>query len=60
MTTNEDDEKKEERTLNVAIVGCSHGELDTIYESIAQRERELRLKVDLLLCCGDFQVRRAV
>lgn len=42
--------------LNVAIVGCSHGELDKIFDTLRQRESDLQIKIDLLLCCGDFQV----
>lgn len=43
--------------LQVAIEGCCHGELDAIYASLARAEREKAVKVDLLLICGDFQVR---
>jgi lariat debranching enzyme len=41
--------------VNVAIEGCCHGELDTIYSTIAARESSSHSKVDLLLICGDFQ-----
>ena len=44
--------------LRVAIVGCAHGELDNIYSTIAEMERSQRAKIDLLLCCGDFQAVR--
>lgn len=37
--------------------GCAHGELGTIYATIAEAERFSQDKVDLLICCGDFQVR---
>jgi len=42
----------------VAIEGCTHGELEKIYEAIAKLEGEYGKKVDLLLCCGDFQSTR--
>ena len=45
--------------LNVIVKGCCHGELDTIYASIAEVERRRGVQVDLLLCCGDFQSLRA-
>ena len=42
-------------SINVAIEGCCHGELDKIYYTIAEAERESGKKVDLLIVCGDFQ-----
>nr|PVC51583.1 lariat debranching enzyme [Theileria orientalis] len=41
--------------LQIAVEGCCHGELDKIYERIRSHELESGTKVDLLLCCGDFQ-----
>ena len=40
----------------VAVEGCAHGSLDEIYEAIRQLHATKGIKVDLLLCCGDFQV----
>jgi hypothetical protein len=40
----------------IAIEGCGHGELDRIYETMALLERREGKKIDLLICCGDFQV----
>ncbi|CAB0030631.1 unnamed protein product [Trichogramma brassicae] len=37
--------------MRIAIVGCAHGELDRIYKKC----RDSCKKVDLILCCGDFQ-----
>lgn len=37
--------------------GCSHGELDEIYEQILVNEKETSERVDLVLLCGDVQVR---
>ncbi|KAF8821058.1 Ser/Thr phosphatase family protein [Cardiosporidium cionae] len=39
----------------VAIEGCCHGELNTIYETLAKIESSQGISVDLLICCGDFQ-----
>ena len=38
--------------------GCMHGELDDVYASIRHLEEENGIKVDLLICCGDFQAIR--
>ena len=43
-------------SLQIAIEGCCHGELDKIYDAILELESRDNIKVDLLLCCGDFQV----
>ena len=42
--------------MKIAVEGCSHGELDAIYASLNRIEREKKIKVDLLLIGGDFQV----
>lgn len=44
--------------MKIAIEGCCHGELDMIYETIQFMEQKENTKVDLLLCCGDFQAVR--
>lgn len=41
----------------IAVNGCCHGELDALYAVVQQVEREQNIKVDLLICCGDFEVR---
>ncbi|KAI6178093.1 DBR1 domain-containing protein [Aphelenchoides besseyi] len=43
--------------LRIAVVGCSHGELNKIYDMIVEQEKSGE-KIDLLLCCGDFQAMR--
>ena len=43
--------------MKVAVEGCAHGELEKIYDTIAFLEEKDGVKVDLLICCGDFQVR---
>jgi lariat debranching enzyme len=42
-------------TLHVAVQGCCHGELNKIYDACREHERVTGKKIDLLLCCGDFQ-----
>ncbi|KAM3917371.1 lariat debranching enzyme [Leptodactylus fuscus] len=44
--------------MKIAVEGCCHGELDKIYETIQLLEKVGNTKVDLLLCCGDFQAVR--
>ena len=41
--------------MKIAVEGCAHGELNKIYESVAYIETREGIKVDLLICCGDFQ-----
>jgi hypothetical protein len=45
-------------TLQIAVEGCCHGELDAIYNHIHQLEARDHYKVELLLICGDFQAVR--
>ena len=44
--------------MKIAVEGCCHGELDKIYETLQHLEKTEGIKVDLLLCCGDFQAVR--
>jgi len=44
--------------LQIAVEGCCHGELDKIYEAVGELERMDGKKIDLLICCGDFQAVR--
>ncbi|XP_061698639.1 lariat debranching enzyme [Syngnathoides biaculeatus] len=44
--------------MKIAVEGCCHGELDKIYETITYLEKKEAVKVNLLLCCGDFQAVR--
>ncbi|KAJ8668130.1 hypothetical protein QAD02_009793 [Eretmocerus hayati] len=44
--------------MRIAVEGCAHGELEIIYETIRESEKVDGKKVDLLLCCGDFQATR--
>ena len=42
----------------IAVEGCAHGELEVIYNVILETEKNTGKKIDLLLCCGDFQAVR--
>ncbi|KAK9457291.1 DBR1-domain-containing protein [Dipodascopsis uninucleata] len=42
------------RTLNVAVEGCCHGELDKVYRAVSK----LKTRIDLLIINGDFQAIR--
>lgn len=54
-------EETDDGAVNIAVQGCCHGELDTIYRKIEQIQSSTGTKVDLLLICGDFEcVRDAV
>ncbi|XP_076381044.1 lariat debranching enzyme isoform X1 [Megalopta genalis] len=44
--------------MRIAVEGCAHGELDIIYDTIHEMEKADRRKIDLLICCGDFQSTR--
>jgi len=44
--------------MKIAIEGCAHGELQQIYNTINLIEKRDNIKVDLLICCGDFQATR--
>ncbi|GAV90562.1 Metallophos domain-containing protein/DBR1 domain-containing protein [Cephalotus follicularis] len=44
--------------MKIAVEGCMHGELDNVYKTIQHYEITYNTKVDLLLCCGDFQAVR--
>jgi lariat debranching enzyme len=39
----------------VAVLGCCHGELQTVYDRIQHHEQQTGHNIDLLVCCGDFQ-----
>jgi len=44
--------------MKIAVEGCAHGELDKIYECLEVLQKKENLKIDLLICCGDFQSTR--
>jgi lariat debranching enzyme len=61
---------KTDQTVTVAVEGCCHGELDSIYQRLQAYEtattttdtddvsEKKKKKIDLLLICGDFQALR--
>ena len=44
--------------MKIAVEGCAHGELEKIYAALENIERRDNIKIDLLICCGDFQAVR--
>ena len=42
----------------IAVQGCCHGELEAIYQTISHIQNVKGKKIDLLICCGDFQAVR--
>jgi hypothetical protein len=42
--------------VQIAVEGCMHGELDKVYDTMRRLEEAEGIKIDLLICCGDFQV----
>ena len=44
--------------MKIAVEGCCHGELETIYAAMEKIEKKEDIKIDLLICCGDFQAVR--
>jgi hypothetical protein len=47
------------RRPRIAVVGCGHGGLDTIYADVAakcQTQGTSISDLDLIIICGDFQV----
>ena len=44
--------------MKIAVQGCTHGELDKIYAHISNIESKQNIKIDLLLCYGDFEANR--
>ncbi|XP_031476540.1 lariat debranching enzyme isoform X1 [Nymphaea colorata] len=44
--------------MKIAVEGCMHGELDNVYSTLKYLEEVENTKVDLLICCGDFQAVR--
>ncbi|KAJ3672858.1 hypothetical protein LUZ60_006232 [Juncus effusus] len=49
---------EEKNTMKIAVEGCMHGELDKVYATLKRLEEVENTKIDLLLCCGDFQAVR--
>ncbi|CAK9157920.1 unnamed protein product [Ilex paraguariensis] len=44
--------------MRIAVEGCMHGELDNVYSTLLYLQERENTKIDLLICCGDFQAVR--
>ncbi|KAH9259963.1 hypothetical protein BASA81_001723 [Batrachochytrium salamandrivorans] len=44
--------------MKVCVIGCVHGEIDDLYSAVRETEEKMGAKVDVVLCCGDFQAVR--
>lgn len=42
--------------MKIAVEGCMHGDLDNVYATLLHLQEIEKTKIDLLICCGDFQV----
>lgn len=42
--------------MRIAVEGCMHGDLDNVYSTLLHLQEAENTKIDLLICCGDFQV----
>ena len=42
-------------SINIAVEGCCHGELDAIYDTINHIQTTKHTQIELLLVCGDFE-----
>ncbi|CAH1454209.1 unnamed protein product [Lactuca virosa] len=45
-------------SMKIAIEGCMHGDLDNVYATLLHLQEVEKTKIDLLICCGDFQAVR--
>lgn len=48
----------EDASLNIIVTGCIHGELCKMYQEIENYEKINKIKIDLVLCTGDFESMR--
>ncbi|KAF9617966.1 hypothetical protein IFM89_039259 [Coptis chinensis] len=44
--------------MRIAVEGCMHGDLDNVYATLSHLEKVDNKRIDLLICCGDFQAVR--
>ena len=57
-TTNHSYYSNIQNSVRIAVVGCLHGNLKDVYDELAIIEKNTQTKVDILLCCGDFESMR--
>ena len=43
--------------MKIAVIGCLHGCFEKAYKTIQEAEIQDQSKVDLVLCCGDLEVK---
>ncbi|KAH9530698.1 hypothetical protein CY35_20G019900 [Sphagnum magellanicum] len=43
------------RGPQIVVEGCAHGDLDNIYATLQYLESVHNIKIELLICCRDFQ-----
>ncbi|CAL9149285.1 unnamed protein product [Musa hybrid cultivar] len=58
LCCSEEEECHIKETMKIAVEGCLHGEMDKVYDTIRHMEKVENIKIDLLICCGDFQAVR--
>lgn len=44
--------------MKILVAGCLHGEVERLYDTVLAIEERRQVKIDLVLCCGDFQAVR--
>ncbi|XP_059633306.1 lariat debranching enzyme isoform X2 [Cornus florida] len=44
--------------MKIAVEGCMHGDLDSVYATVLHLQEVEKTQIDLLICCGDFQAVR--
>ena len=49
------EEEIKEDSINIIITGCIHGCLDKLYKDITEYSISNNIKIDLVLCTGDFE-----
>lgn len=58
IDTSKPEKARKMKKIHIAVAGCSHGEMDKIYATLAEIERTEGYKFDLLISCGDYQAIR--
>ncbi len=53
-------QKQQQRSVNIAVQGCAHGDLDSIYQEIVRVQTTSGKQVDLLIISGDFESMRDI
>ena len=48
-------ETNNKEKINIIVTGCIHGSMDKMYKDIQEYSSTNKLKIDLVLCTGDFE-----